>query len=83
MKYALYLGRWQPLTLAHEWLLRQKLDKGIPCLVLVRDIPPDEKNPFTTQETIDMIRAAFKGEDVIVESVSSTHPNVDIESVNF
>jgi nicotinamide mononucleotide adenylyltransferase len=43
----------------------------------VRDIPPDDKNPFTTEETIDMLETAYEGQDVVVMSIP------DIESVNY
>jgi cytidyltransferase-like protein len=76
-KYAAFVGRWQPMHKGHMWLIKKKLDLGIPCVIFVRDIPPDEKNPFTTEETVDMIRTAFTGEDVIVQAID------DIESVNW
>ena len=46
---------------------------------MIRDIEPDEKNPFTTQQTVDMIEKyhAAKGDDVKVMIIP------DIESVNF
>jgi predicted nucleotidyltransferase len=46
---------------------------------MVRDIQPDEKNPFTTRQTVDMIEKyhASKGEDVKVMIIP------DIESVNY
>lgn len=76
-KRAMFIGRWQPLHKGHEWLIRNKLDQGIPVTVAVRDIPPDEKNPYTTLETVDMIKAGFAGEDVEVLVIS------DIESINW
>ena len=76
-KKAVFIGRWQPMHLGHEWLIRKKLDRGIPVLIMVRDIPPDEKNPFATEETVDMIKTAFKDEDVEVMVIP------DIESVNW
>ena len=77
MKRAMFVGRWQPLHNGHKWLISQKLDKGIPVLVCVRDIPPDEKNPFTTDQTISMLEAAYADQDVVVISIP------DIESVNY
>jgi predicted nucleotidyltransferase len=46
---------------------------------MVRDIEPDEKNPFTTEQTVDMIEKyhAAKGDDVKVMIIP------DIESVNY
>lgn len=77
MKRAFFVGRWQPCHLGHEWLIRQKLDAGIPCHVMIRDIAPDERNPFTTAETLVLLQAAFKGEDVTFQVVP------DCESVNW
>ena len=76
-KRAFFIGRWQPFHLGHDWLVRMKLDLDIPVLIGVRDVPPDEKNPFTTEETVEMVRAAFFDEDVIVQVIP------DIESVNW
>ncbi len=77
MKRAMFVGRWQPFHNGHRWLIDQKLAKDIPCLVAVRDIPPDKKNPFTTDQTIEMLKATFKNDDVVVISIP------DIESVNY
>jgi len=76
-KRAAFFGRWQPFHKGHMWLIKNKLDKGIPCVIFVRDIPPDKKNPYTTQDTIEVIKKAFKNEDVIVQALP------DIESINW
>ncbi len=78
-KRAIFIGRYQPYHSGHISLVRQKLDKGVPCLIMVRDIPPDSKNPFTTEQTISMIRKYHesKGDDVVVMAIP------DIESVNW
>ena len=76
-KRAMFVGRWQPLHNGHKWLIGQKLDVGIPVLICVRDIQPDEKNPFTTEQTIDMLGIVYADEDVIII------PIPDIESVNY
>ena len=52
---AMFIGRWQPFHDGHKWLINQKLSEGEPILIAVRDIPPDEKNPFTTEQTIEMV----------------------------
>ena len=77
MKKALFIGRFQPLHAGHMWLFRQKLDKGIPIWIAVRDVPPDDKNPFNAEQSSDMIRKIFEGEDVLVTVIP------DIESVNW
>jgi adenylylsulfate kinase len=78
-KYAIFVGRFQPYHHGHIALIRQKLNEGVPALILIRDIEPDEKNPFTTQETALMITKYHKakGDDVQVMIIP------DIESVNF
>lgn len=74
---AAFVGRFSPMHYGHEWLIRQKLDQGIPCLILVRDMPTDEKNPFLAIEVKEMLEATFAGEDVVVQII----PN--IESINY
>jgi hypothetical protein len=60
-------------------LIMQKINEGIPALIMVRDIVPDAKNPFTTEQTVEMIEKyhAAKGHDVEVIIIP------DMESVNF
>ncbi len=78
-KRAIFIGRYQPYHFGHVSLVRQKLDKGVPCLIMVRDIPPDEKNPFTTEQTVSMIKKYHesRNDDVHVIVIP------DIESVNW
>lgn len=78
-KYAIFVGRYQPYHYGHISLIEQKLNEGIPALIMVRDIEPDEKNPFTTEQTVDMIQTYHesKGQDVVVMKIP------DIESVNY
>ena len=77
MKRALFIGRWQPFHNGHKWLIDQKLLTGVPILIAVRDIPSDSNNPFTTEQTMEMIRTVYNKEDVEVISIE------DIESVNY
>ena len=78
-KYAIFIGRYQPYHYGHIELIQQKLNEGKPCLIMVRDIEPDSKNPFTTEETVSMIKKYHNnvGDDVKVMVIP------DIESVNF
>ena len=78
-KYAIFVGRYQPYHFGHIELIKQKLNKGIPALILVRDIEPDIKNPFSTEETVSMIKKYHEavGDDVEVMIIP------DIESVNY
>jgi cytidyltransferase-like protein len=78
-KYAIFIGRYQPYHYGHINLIQQKLNQDIPTLIMVRDIKPDEKNPFTTEQTVSMIEKYHqaKGDDVKVMIIP------DIESVNY
>jgi len=78
-KKAIFIGRYQPYHWGHINLVKQKLDLGIPVLIMVRDIEPDEKNPFTTEQTVNIINKYHqsKGDDVQVMVIP------DIESVNY
>ena len=78
-KYAIFVGRFQPYHQGHISLIMQKINQGISALIMVRDIAPDIKNPFTTEQTVQMIKKyhTAKGHDVKVIIIP------DIESVNF
>tara|TARA_R100000951_G_scaffold114788_1_gene120837 strand:+ start:260 stop:661 length:402 start_codon:yes stop_codon:yes gene_type:complete len=77
IRRAMFIGRWQPFHNGHKWLMSQKLDEGLPILICVRDIPPDEKNPFTTEQTVKMLEKAYEDHDVVVMVIP------DIDSVNY
>jgi len=49
-QYAMFVGRWQPLHKGHQELFEQALNQGKNVLICIRDIKPDEKNPFTAEE---------------------------------
>ena len=55
-KWAIFIGRYQPYHYGHINLIKQKLDSGVPALIMVRDIQPDVKNPFTTEQTVSIIQ---------------------------
>jgi len=78
-KWAIFIGRYQPYHCGHIELINQKLSEGVGALIMVRDIEPDEKNPFTTQQTVSMIEKyhTSKGDNVKVIIIP------DIESVNY
>ena len=78
-KYAIFVGRYQPYHHGHTSLIMQKIRQGIPALILVRDIAPDATNPFTTEQTVAMIKKfhAAYNHDVMVMIIP------DIESVNY
>ena len=81
MKRALFIGRWQPLHLGHQWLFNQMLEQGIPILIAVRDTPISDSNPFTTEDVIANLGKEYSEE---VKSGSVKIISIpDIESVNY
>lgn len=74
---AMFVGRWQPFHNGHRWLIDQKLNRGVPVLIAVRDIEPDASNPFTTAQTVEILTTQYAGRDVEIVVIP------DIESVNF
>jgi len=76
-KYCCYIGRWQPLHLGHDFIIRKALDQGKSVWIAVRDTPITEWDPYTAEERVEMISEHYKDEDVIVTVIP------DIESVNI
>tara|TARA_B100002052_G_scaffold215280_1_gene197249 strand:+ start:710 stop:1054 length:345 start_codon:yes stop_codon:yes gene_type:complete len=81
MKRALFIGRWQPLHPGHQWLFNQKLEKGIPILIAVRDTPVNDSNPYTTEDVISNLEKEYSEE--VVSGMVKVIPLPDIESVNY
>ena len=75
---ALFIGRFQPLHNGHIWLFEQKLLKGIPILIAIRDMPPDEKNPFTAEQSAEMVLKVYPDRSLVTVIIIP-----DIESVNY
>lgn len=49
-QHAMFIGRWQPLHKGHQELFQQAMNEGKNILICIRDIQPDEKNPYSTEE---------------------------------
>jgi cytidyltransferase-like protein len=49
-QYAMFIGRWQPLHEGHKQLFQQVINEGRKVLVAIRDVEPDEKNPWTAEQ---------------------------------
>lgn len=80
-QYSMVVGRFQPFHPGHRWLVEQCLEEGKNVLICVRDISPDDKNPFTAQE----VEANIKKE--LWKLIGNERVKVmiipDIESINF
>lgn len=51
-QWSLFIGRWQPLHEGHKELFRQRIKEGGKVCIAIRDIEPDEKNPFSPQDVL-------------------------------
>lgn len=82
VKYSMFIGRWQPLHKGHLWLINERLKEGKNVWLAIRDVKPDEKNPWTAKEIEQMI---LKGElkDLIVDGRIVVSIIPDIESINY
>ena len=58
-QYSMFVGRWQPLHKGHQSLFQQVMDEGKNVLICVRDVVPDEKNPFTSIQVKDNIEQFY------------------------
>ena len=61
-QYAMFIGRFQPLHLAHKALFQKAMQEGKRVLICVRDKKKKKKNPFTAEqvkENIEMEYASF------------------------
>lgn len=82
MKYSMFIGRWQPLHKGHLWLINERLKKGKLVWLAIRDVEPDENNPWSAEEIEKMIRDG-ELKDLINEGKIIISIIPDIESVNY
>jgi cytidyltransferase-like protein len=61
-QHAMFVGRWQPLHLGHQELFKRAMDEGKNVLICIRDIKPDEKNPFTAEQVKENITLFYVGD---------------------
>lgn len=80
-QYSMLVGRFQPFHDGHKWLMNQCLDEGKNILICIRDIEPDDKNPYTSQEVENRITGVLI--DLIQEGRVKVMIIPDIESINF
>ena len=80
-QYSMFVGRFQPFHAGHRWIVDEILDEGKNVLICIRDIEPDDKNPYTSQEVENRITGA------LIELIQEGRVRVmiipDIESINF
>ena len=80
-KYSVYFGRWQPFHKGHYWLINERLKEGKNVWIAIRDVKPDEKNPWTAQEILMNLSEELK--ELIEEGKIFISIVPDIESINY
>ena len=80
-KYSVFFGRWQPFHKGHYWLINERLKEGKNVWVAIRDVKPDEKNPWTAQEIL--INLSEELQELIEEGKVFLSIVPDIESINY
>ena len=83
-QYALFIGRWQSpngLHDGHKALFSQVLNEGNRVCIAIRDVEPDDKNPFTSQQVFDNISKFYKNNILLGQVKVIIIP--DINSVSF
>lgn len=78
MKYALFIGRWQPPHDGHKWLWEQGLKAGKNLLIAIRDCTPDATQPLRADQVKTLIEKIYEGDSRVKVIIIP-----DIESVNY
>lgn len=58
-QFAMFVGRWQPLHLAHQALFSMAMNEGKNVLICIRDGQVNEKNPFTAEQVKENIEKHY------------------------
>ena len=68
MKYSMFIGRWQPWHKGHRWLIDQRLKEGKKVWIAIRNVEPNENQPWTAHEVLMNLQKEL--DDLILESVN-------------
>ena len=79
--YNAFIGRYQGNHKGHMTIFAKYLDQGEPVLIMVRDVPIDEKNPFTSEEVKSLWEKVYSKE--IKNNLVKVIVIPDIASVNY
>ena len=80
-KYSVFFGRWQPWHAGHRWLIDQRLNEGKNVWIAIRDVKPDNINPWTAHEVMMNLSEELK--DLLEEGRILISIVPDIESINY
>jgi len=81
VKYSMFIGRWQPWHAGHRWLIDQRLNEGKKVLLAIRDVEPDERNPWSAFQVAMNLEEELS--DLMAEGKVRLIIIPDIESVNI
>ena len=79
--YSLFIGRWQPWHSGHRWLIDQRLKEGKNVWIAIRDVEPNEKQPWTPHEVL--MNLSNELADLLEEGRIKITIVPDIESINY
>lgn len=80
-EWAMFIGRWQPWHPGHRWLIDQALKEDKKVLLCIRDMPTDEKNPWSAIEV--MMNLSNELLDLVEEGKLKIMIIPNIESINI
>ena len=80
-QYSMFIGRWQPWHEGHRWLIDQRFKEGKNVWIAIRDVEPNEKQPWTPHEVLMNLQEEL--DDLIQEGKIFISIIPDIESVNY
>ena len=78
MKYNLFIGRYQSPHKGHMAIFDEYLSRGLPVLIAIRDVVPDDANPLSASDIKELWEAVYK-ENPLVRVIVLP----DIGSVNY
>jgi nicotinamide mononucleotide adenylyltransferase len=79
--YNAFIGRYQSPHKGHMTIFNEYLSKNEPILIMIRDVPTDEKNPFTAHQVMTLWNKVYKNE--IKTGLVKVMIVPDIASVNY
>ena len=80
-QYSMFIGRWQPWHQGHRWLIDQRLNEGKNVWIAIRNVEPNENQPWTAHEVLMNLQEELS--DLIQEGKIFISIIPDIESVNY
>lgn len=78
MRYNLFIGRYQSPHKGHMQIFNRFLEEGLPVLIAIRDIEPDESNPLNALQVKDLWESVYKDNGLVKVIIIP-----DINSVNY